>query len=83
MWAFLANPAFRNHLYTGQRESVLWPQHNVRDLVLWAEVYLSGQDGCRSDSSANQGLDLDVETGMSYENCLLVANFIFIKNSLK
>uniref|UniRef100_A0A6M2DVL6 phosphatidylinositol-3,5-bisphosphate 3-phosphatase n=1 Tax=Xenopsylla cheopis TaxID=163159 RepID=A0A6M2DVL6_XENCH len=64
VWAFLANPAFRNHLYTGQRESVLWPQHNVRDLVLWAEVYLSGQDGCRSVPSMNQALDLDVETGL-------------------
>lgn len=68
----MANPAFRNHLYTGQRESVLWPQHNVRDLVLWAEVYLSGQDGCRSVPSMNQALDLDVETGM------LDINFMYL-----
>ncbi|GFG28834.1 hypothetical protein Cfor_03049 [Coptotermes formosanus] len=40
VWKFLKAPNFRNHLYCTSRELVLWPACNVRDLVLWSEVYL-------------------------------------------
>lgn len=45
VWSFLNAPNFRNHLYASLQEvapktTVLWPQCNVRDLQLWAEVYL-------------------------------------------
>ncbi|KAF5304213.1 hypothetical protein FQR65_LT08020 [Abscondita terminalis] len=45
VWSFLNSPCFRNHLYAAPaiittKSTVLWPQCNVRDLQLWAEVYL-------------------------------------------
>ncbi|KAJ9581268.1 hypothetical protein L9F63_023540 [Diploptera punctata] len=40
VWKFLNAPNFRNHLYYTSREQVLWPSCNVRDLILWSEVYL-------------------------------------------
>ncbi|XP_067014667.2 myotubularin-related protein 3 isoform X2 [Anabrus simplex] len=39
VWKFLRAPNFRNHLYCA-KDQVLWPSCNVRDLVLWSEVYL-------------------------------------------
>ncbi|PSN38099.1 Myotubularin-related protein 3 [Blattella germanica] len=40
VWKFLKTPNFRNHLYNTSRDQVLWPSCNVRDLLLWSEVYL-------------------------------------------
>ncbi|KAJ6636385.1 Myotubularin-related protein 3, partial [Pseudolycoriella hygida] len=40
VWKFLSAPIYKNPLYVANRERVLWPAHNVRDLVLWSEVYL-------------------------------------------
>lgn len=40
VWPFLSGPMYRNPLYVPNRERVLWPAHNVRDLRLWSEVYL-------------------------------------------
>lgn len=40
MWPFLSAPIYKNPLYVANRERVLWPAHNVRDLALWSEVYL-------------------------------------------
>lgn len=41
VWPFLSGPMYRNPLYVPNKEKVLWPAHNVRDLSLWTEVYLS------------------------------------------
>ncbi|XP_037035693.1 myotubularin-related protein 3 isoform X13 [Bradysia coprophila] len=40
VWPFLSAPIYKNPLYVANRERVLWPAHNVRDLALWSEVYL-------------------------------------------
>lgn len=40
VWPFLSGPIYRNPLYVPNRDKVLWPAHNVRDLTLWSEVYL-------------------------------------------
>lgn len=40
MWPFLSAPIYKNPLYVANRERVLWPAVNVRDLSLWSEVYL-------------------------------------------
>lgn len=40
VWPFLSGPMYKNPLYVPNREKVLWPAHNVRDLALWSEVYL-------------------------------------------
>ncbi|XP_063219429.1 myotubularin-related protein 4 isoform X2 [Bacillus rossius redtenbacheri] len=43
VWKFLQNPNFRNHLYC-IRPQVLWPSCNMRDLVLWTDVYMGLKD---------------------------------------
>ncbi|XP_069700991.1 phosphatidylinositol-3,5-bisphosphate 3-phosphatase MTMR3 isoform X2 [Periplaneta americana] len=48
VWKFLKAPNFRNHLYYTPREPVLWPSCNVRDLVLWSEVYLGAVESSHS-----------------------------------
>ncbi|XP_062716021.1 myotubularin-related protein 4 isoform X3 [Aedes albopictus] len=45
VWPFLSGPMYKNHLYVPNRERVLWPAHNVRDLRLWTEVYLGSWGG--------------------------------------
>ncbi|XP_075154459.1 uncharacterized protein LOC142228054 isoform X2 [Haematobia irritans] len=45
VWSFLSSPIYKNPLYRPQRDKVLWPAHNVRDLSLWTEVYLGSLGG--------------------------------------
>ncbi|KAM7348864.1 uncharacterized protein ACRADG_008032 isoform 2-T8 [Cochliomyia hominivorax] len=45
VWAFLSGPMYRNPLYKPNKDKVLWPAHNVRDLSLWTEVYLGSLGG--------------------------------------
>ncbi|RZF47301.1 hypothetical protein LSTR_LSTR009792 [Laodelphax striatellus] len=40
VWKFLEQPEYRNHLYKPNGDRVLLPAYNVRDLVLWRELYL-------------------------------------------
>jgi myotubularin-related protein 3/4 len=40
VWPFLSGPIYKNPLYIPNRERVLWPAHNLRDLTVWSEVYL-------------------------------------------
>ncbi|CAH1126868.1 unnamed protein product [Ceutorhynchus assimilis] len=55
VWEFLSSATFKNHLYSPSATAgrVLWPKTNVRDLILWSEVYLGSmeanfnpEDGC-------------------------------------
>ncbi|XP_037936813.1 myotubularin-related protein 3 isoform X2 [Teleopsis dalmanni] len=39
VWPFLSGSMYKNPLYMPNKEKVLWPAHNVRDLYLWTEVY--------------------------------------------
>uniref|UniRef100_A0A182K188 phosphatidylinositol-3,5-bisphosphate 3-phosphatase n=1 Tax=Anopheles christyi TaxID=43041 RepID=A0A182K188_9DIPT len=52
VWPFLSGPIYKNHLYVPNRERVLWPAHNVRDLRLWTEVYLGSWGGHNQPSPA-------------------------------
>ncbi|XP_065366478.1 myotubularin-related protein 3 isoform X3 [Calliphora vicina] len=45
VWSFLSGPMYRNPLYKPNKDKVLWPAHNVRDLSLWTEVYLGSLGG--------------------------------------
>ncbi|KAG8233522.1 hypothetical protein J437_LFUL013646, partial [Ladona fulva] len=59
VWQFLKTGGgrphhFRNYLYV-PREQVLWPSCNVRDLVLWSEVYLGGGIGSSSSLMGRDG----------------------------
>lgn len=40
VWPFLSGPMYKNPLYVPNRATVLWPAYNIRDLLLWNEVYL-------------------------------------------
>lgn len=40
MWPFLSSPIYKNPLYQANRDKVLWPSHNVRNLVFWNDFYL-------------------------------------------
>lgn len=40
VWPFLSGPMYKNPLYMPNRDRVIWPRHNVRDLEVWSEVYL-------------------------------------------
>lgn len=40
VWPFVSTSIYRNPLYQPNREKVLWPAHNVRDLSFWSGVYL-------------------------------------------
>ncbi|XP_057319209.1 myotubularin-related protein 3 isoform X1 [Microplitis mediator] len=44
VWRFLNYNSYINHLYTPLKNQVLWPKCNVRDLVLWSEVYLGSME---------------------------------------
>ncbi|XP_055708105.1 myotubularin-related protein 4 isoform X4 [Phlebotomus papatasi] len=48
VWPFLSGPIYKNPLYIPNRDKVLWPAHNVRDLAVWSEVYLGslGNQNC-------------------------------------
>lgn len=41
VWPFLSGPMYKNPLYMPNRERVLWPAQNIRDLEIWGDVYLS------------------------------------------
>uniref|UniRef100_A0A1B0B9Q3 Lateral signaling target protein 2 homolog n=1 Tax=Glossina palpalis gambiensis TaxID=67801 RepID=A0A1B0B9Q3_9MUSC len=45
VWPFLSGPLYRNPLYISNKNKVLWPAYNVRDLSLWTEVYLGSLGG--------------------------------------
>lgn len=40
VWPFLSGPMYKNPLYMPNRERVLWPAQNIRDLEIWGDVYL-------------------------------------------
>ncbi|XP_055914062.1 myotubularin-related protein 3 isoform X3 [Eupeodes corollae] len=72
VWPFLSGPMYRNPLYVANKEKVLWPAHNVRDLSLWTEVYLgslgnqNGVDFPPSNSDNVQGLASPMAKTRSY-----------------
>ncbi|XP_070490191.1 phosphatidylinositol-3,5-bisphosphate 3-phosphatase MTMR4 isoform X2 [Chironomus tepperi] len=40
VWPFLSSPIYKNPLYQPNRDKVLWPSHNLRNLVFWNDFYL-------------------------------------------
>lgn len=41
VWPFLSGPMYKNPLYIGNREQVLWPAYHPSNLSFWSEVYTS------------------------------------------
>ncbi|XP_076632772.1 phosphatidylinositol-3,5-bisphosphate 3-phosphatase MTMR4 isoform X1 [Colletes latitarsis] len=68
VWRFLNSSSFVNHLYTPLKNEVLWPSCNVRDLVLWAEVYLGSTESSLDIRDDKQRVTMiDIESGESEE----------------
>ncbi|XP_035782619.1 myotubularin-related protein 4-like isoform X4 [Anopheles albimanus] len=65
VWPFLSGPIYKNHLYVPNRERVLWPAHNVRDLRLWTEVYLGSWGGGQQQPSSSEDYPGAALTGPS------------------
>ncbi|XP_050087670.1 uncharacterized protein LOC126572416 isoform X2 [Anopheles aquasalis] len=65
VWPFLSGPIYKNHLYVPNRERVLWPAHNVRDLRLWTEVYLGSWGGGQLQPSSSEDYPGAALTGPS------------------
>ncbi|XP_029052960.1 myotubularin-related protein 3 isoform X3 [Osmia bicornis bicornis] len=62
VWRFLNSSSFVNHLYSPLKNQVLWPSCNVRDLVLWSEVYLGSMEsslGIRDDKQRVTMIDIE------------------------
>ncbi|XP_031369854.1 myotubularin-related protein 3 isoform X2 [Apis dorsata] len=62
VWRFLNTSSFVNHLYSPLKNQVLWPSCNVRDLVLWSEVYLGSMEcplGMRDDKQKVTMIDIE------------------------
>ncbi|CAK9815996.1 Myotubularin-related protein 4 [Anthophora plagiata] len=62
VWRFLNSSSFVNHLYSPLKNQVLWPSCNVRDLVLWSEVYLGSMEsslGMRDDKQRVRMIDIE------------------------
>lgn len=39
VWRYLNCTHFKNYLYNPNHEKVLWPKYNVRDLMVWKDLY--------------------------------------------
>ncbi|KYN28958.1 Myotubularin-related protein 3 [Trachymyrmex cornetzi] len=68
VWRFLNSTAFVNHLYSPLKNQVLWPSCNVRDLVLWSEVYLGSMESSLGMRDNKQRMTvIDIEGGENEE----------------
>lgn len=68
VWRFLNSTLFVNHLYSPLKNQVLWPRCNVRDLVLWSEVYLGSMESSLGIKDDKQRVTMiDIEGGESEE----------------
>ncbi|XP_066601319.1 myotubularin-related protein 3 [Prorops nasuta] len=68
VWRFLNSSSFVNHLYSPLKNQVLWPKCNVRDLVLWSEVYLGSMESSLEIRDDKQRVAMiDIEGGENEE----------------
>ncbi|XP_015125043.1 myotubularin-related protein 3 [Diachasma alloeum] len=66
VWRFLSSSSFANHLYSPSKNVVLWPSCNVRDLVLWSEVYLGSMEISPKPDKQRVSV-IDIEPGENEE----------------
>ncbi|XP_076180922.1 phosphatidylinositol-3,5-bisphosphate 3-phosphatase MTMR4 isoform X2 [Ptiloglossa arizonensis] len=68
VWRFLNSSSFVNHLYSPVKNRVLWPSCNVRDLILWSELYLGSMESSLDITDDKQRATMiDIESGESEE----------------
>lgn len=53
VWPFLATSIYKNPLYQPEKDGVIWPAHNVRDLSFWKEMYFGSFSNHPSREDAN------------------------------
>lgn len=53
VWPFVSTAIYKNPLYQPNREKVLWPAYNVRDLSFWNDVYLGSFNNHQNHEESN------------------------------
>lgn len=66
VWPFLSTSIYKNPLYQPNRERVIWPAHNVRDLSFWKELYFGSFSNHPSREDSNlSGVESPNEKSLS------------------
>lgn len=67
VWPFVSTAIYKNPLYQPNREKVIWPAHNVRDLSFWNEVYLGSFSNHQNqeDSSNIEEVEAPLDKSMT------------------
>lgn len=53
VWPFLSTAIYKNPLYQPNRDKVIWPKSNLRDMSFWADVYLGSLSVYQSGENAS------------------------------
>lgn len=67
VWPFVSTAIYKNPLYQPNREKVIWPAHNVRDLSFWNDVYLGSFNNHQNqeDSSNIEEVETPIDKSMT------------------
>lgn len=65
VWPFVSTAIYKNPLYQPNREKVLWPAHNVRDLSFWKDVYLGSFNNHQNYEEAANMEDVEAPKSMT------------------
>lgn len=65
VWPFLTTAIYKNPLYQPNREKVLWPAYNVRDLSFWQDVYLGSFNIYQNHEETSNIDDVEAPTDKS------------------
>jgi myotubularin-related protein 3/4 len=79
VWPFLSSPIYKNPLYQPNKYKVLWPSHNVRNLVLWNDFYLGSFHTPRN----NENLEISNDTIYTENGLIKTRSFDDLVSELK
>lgn len=82
VWQFLSGPMYKNPLYIGNREQVLWPAYHPSNLSFWSEVYTSSfGNQNQSDSSMTTSISSVVPVASGVGTTIVTPSTNDISNS--
>lgn len=65
VWPFVSTAIYKNPLYQPNRDKVLWPAYNVRDLSFWQDVYLGSFNNYQNHDETSNIDDVEAPTDKS------------------
>lgn len=65
VWPFVSTSIYKNPLYQPNREKVIWPAYNVRDLSFWQDVYLGSFNNYQKCEETSNMDDVEAPTDKS------------------